>query len=614
MKAARIFRPPGLIVFALFVLVVGLLWWLFADTLVERGVEATGESLVGARVELESVDLRPTDGSIRMTGLQVANPEAPMTNLLEAGEITVDLLLEPLLTKKVVVQNLVMTAIRFNTPRETSGALENPDPEAGQLWRNVNAWADDVRAGIPEFSLETLTGIVRTEAISADSLRTVQYARAVVSRADSLRSAWEERVEALDPRPRIDSLQAVVERVEAFRPTPLNALQIPGLVRDARAALDDLTGLQTEVVELDETIRAGVSSLAVGPETIAELREQDLAYARRLLNIPSLDAPSITPALFGGTALTWMKPILYWSRQAERFLPPGLDPRRRPGPERARAEGTTIEFPGRAEYPAFLLQQGELGMVIGGSGLAAGAYTATVRGLTSAPSLLGEPMVIDLGRTEAAQGPRGLSLSAVLDHTREPIRDSATVGLDGVRLPELDLGPLGGSVDLGLGESSFALARVGDRIDAELRWVSTDLGWSRPDAASGAAPEIGTAEWARDLVWRTLAGIERVELGMGLEGTIQDPRLSVTSNIGEAVATSLRRELGEQIQQAEARLRQEVESRIQPLVQEARSRVQAVETEVVDRVAAQRAEVEELRARLEERIQALTSQVPNPGQ
>ena len=92
---------------------------------------------------------------------------------------------------------------------------------------------------------------------------------------------------------------------------------------------------------------------------------------------------------------------------------------------------------------------------------------------------------------------------------------------------------------------------------------------------------------------------------MGLEGNLESPSISVTSNLGQAVAASLRRELGEQIAQAEARLREEVDRRIQPLVQDARGRVAAVRTEVAERVEAQRQEVEDVRARLEARVQEL---------
>jgi len=610
MKRSKILRPPGLVVFAVVVFGVALLWWLYADTLVQRGVEATGESLVGARVELESVDLRPTEGSIRMTRLQVANPDAPMTNLMEAGEIVVDLRVTPLLEKKVVVENLVMTGVRFNTPRETSGALENPDPEAGRLWQNVNAWADQIE--LPEFNVESLTGVVRTEALSADSLSTVQFARGVVTRVDSLRTTWEAQLAALDPRPRIDSMRVVADRVEAFRPTLLNAPQIPALVRDARASLGNLTALQSEIAALDDAVRAGVASLDVSPERIAALRTEDLAYARRLLDIPSLEAPSISPALFGGTALTFLKPVLYWAQTAERFVPPGLDPRNRPGPRRARAEGTTVEFPGRATWPAFLIERGELGLEIAGTGAAAGAYTARMLNLTSSPSLLGRPLEITVGREEGAVGPRGLSLAAVIDHTTDVLRDSVGLALDGVNLPEIDLGPIGGRLNLGAGASTFAFRRVGEQIDARLAWSSADLGWTRTDGAAtgGPAPTVGTAAWARDLVWRTLTGVQEVQLDMALSGDLSSPSISVASNLGDELAASLRRELGQQIADAEARLRQEVDARIQPLVQDARTRVEGVRTQVADRVAAQRQEVEALRARLDARIQELGRGLP----
>jgi hypothetical protein len=249
-------------------------------------------------------------------------------------------------------------------------------------------------------------------------------------------------------------------------------------------------------------------------------------------------------------------------------------------------------------------------MEIAGTGAAAGSYTALFSNLTSAPALIGQPVELTLGRTEGAQGPRGLSLSARLDHTTETFRDSVALGLDGVALPEVDLSAFGGRLNLGLGESTVSLQRIGDQLDAQLRWVSTDLGWTRTGEAPSGTPEIGTAEWARDLVWRTLTGVERVELGMGLQGSIESPQVSITSNLGQAVAESLQRELGAQIEAAEARLRQEVDSRIQPLVQDARGRVEALRTEVVSLVGERRAEVDAVRERLEARISELTSSLP----
>ena len=82
-RRTRVVRPPGLAVFGGFCLVVAGLWILLADAALERGVEEIGASFTGARVDLESADIRITEGSVAFTGLQVADPEEPFRNLAD---------------------------------------------------------------------------------------------------------------------------------------------------------------------------------------------------------------------------------------------------------------------------------------------------------------------------------------------------------------------------------------------------------------------------------------------------------------------------------------------------------------------------------------------------
>ena len=228
-------------------------------------------------------------------------------------------------------------------------------------------------------------------------------------------------------------------------------------------------------------------------------------------------------------------------------------------------------------------------------------------------------MEINLTRTQSSQGPRTVTLDALLDHTSAVLRDSMTLSMAGIGLPEVDLGAIGGSLGLGEGDAALSLLRSGDQIEARLVWRSSQLSWTRegqpltPLAAAPGLPSLrGTAEWARDLIWRSLAGVESVELDMALSGSLENPSQSVSSNLGDEVAASFQRELGAEILAAEQRLRQEVDERIQPVVAEARGRVSEVETQVAEQLGVPREEVEALRMRLETRIKELTGVVRAP--
>ena len=102
----RIFRWKAAIPLGLFLTLVGVGWIFFVDTAVERGIEAIGTAIVGAKVELEEADVQFRNGSVVLRGLQVTDPDAPMTNLVEVAEMVAQVF-HARFTLKRAVRNVV---------------------------------------------------------------------------------------------------------------------------------------------------------------------------------------------------------------------------------------------------------------------------------------------------------------------------------------------------------------------------------------------------------------------------------------------------------------------------------------------------------------------------
>ncbi len=595
-------------------LLLGLIlgaWLLYADKMVERAVEDFGAQLVGARVDLESADLRLTEGSVRLTGLQVANPQSPMRNLLEADEIVADIRLEPLLRKKIHIQQASFLGMKFGTERTTSGALDDPSPESGRLLRQISEWADGVR--IPPLGLEALRAVVNVDAISPDSLKTIAQARATVSLADSARRTWETELSRLNPRPLVDSARALTTRLRALNPVQLGLGGGMQLVNSARTTLNDLTSTRDRMTLLQNDVRTGVAGLAESVRGLAAARNDDYRYARGLLRLPSLDAPDVSRSIFGDMAVERMKPLMYWIGQTGRFLPPGLDPRRYPGPKRPRRQGVTVLFPEPQGEPKFLLELAELGLEIGGQGAAAGQYAGRITGLTSAPKIYGRPMAANLSRTGGRAGPESAGVTALIDHTGETVRDSAAVFLDRLPLPRINLPALGAEVALNRGSTNLTISRIGSEIRGRWTWASDSVTWTRRDAAgagdSSASTTRGIEQLGRDLLWRTVSSLGQVQIELRFSGSVGAPRLEVGSNVGGALARAMREQLGAEIERAQREVYARVDQLVNQYVSEASARADALQTEVEQRIGIQLDEITGVRAELEATLRRL---VPRP--
>jgi uncharacterized protein (TIGR03545 family) len=622
----RLFRWRGIVPLLLFLALLGTGYWLFMDALVRRSVEKTGTAIVGARVELDDADIRLSEGVVMLRGLRVTNPRKPMTNLFQADQIVVNVRMAPLLEKKVIIDTVALRGLAFGTPRETSGAVEGAGGPAQEVGAAVDSWVEGLP--IPSLSWEGLGQVVDVAAVSAESLTTLRQARALAGVADSARSRWVERIQQLDPRPQIDSAMALVRRLEGQSVRSLGLAGARDAAASARQTLSALTQLDEELKTLQAGVDSGLVSVRHGLTALADARRQDYAYARGLLKLPSLEAPSLGPALFGRFAAQQLAPVLYWLGLAEKYIPPGIEARLRRGSDRVRAAGTTVLFPKRARLPQFLLRVAEASLVIGGTGAAAGDYAATLTDLTSAPALVGRPTVLQAGRSAGQRGPEVVRVGAILNRVGAVARDSVGAFVSGLALPTVSLGPVGAQLRLGSGTTELVLQRRGDSLDARMGWQSTSVEWRRLGADSSASDttrqptvparvtpqSVGQSlqQSAADVAWRTLSGLRDVRIDARLVGSLQRPRLAVGSNVTRALADGLRNELGAEVRRAESEVRARVDALVQERVAEAEQAVAGFETQARERVAAERARLEQARRDVEARIRALTG-IPGIG-
>ena len=586
--AVKIFRWKAVGPLLLFGLLLGILWWLFADGIARRTSEKVGTTILGARVDIDRLHLDLFGGKIELRGLTLASPQEPMRNLLQADELVADIDILPLLEKKVVIDRLAANGLRFGTPRETPGfdttAVRKGEADTPAEEAKLEAIAFVQRLDVPLLNLAT--GKVKLDSLDPARLETVRTARSVAARTDTASRNFRHGLDSLNVKGTVAAVESLLPRLKTAKATDL------ALINDARRTLDQVKRTSDQLKRIEQGVTGGVATLRSGLDELNAARQRDYALARSLVKLPSLDAANIGAALFGGAAVARFQQALYWATLARKYMPPGLMPREDPAPPRVRRAGTNVRFPGERAYPGFLLREGEVSFELAGDS-APRTYEGRLTGLTSQPALYGRPT------TFAASAP-ALQVGALVDHVGAVARDTAAGTLAGVGLPVLDVPGTPLKLEPGAGDMTLAFALSGDSLRARWAVKSNAVRWTRDSAAATGGGVV------QQLLQRVLQGVKQLDLSADVRGTLAQPRFGVRSNLDEAVASSMKALVGEEVAAAEQRVRRAVDSLVEQHVAPVRARVTAATDSATAVVKAQRAQLDSAHKALDQRIKELT--------
>lgn len=593
----KLFRWKAVGPLLLFGALLVVLWVVFADSIARSQAESNLSDILGTEVDIARLRIRESDAAVDIGGLAVADPRDPGRNLFEAGNITFDVDPLPLTEKKINIDELKLSGLRFLTARKTPARPASPSSPAGQLLRETEQWARD-KFQFPKLALGRIDS-AKSLVLNPSQLGSVKAAAALVGKVDSTRDAFEASLGQLQLKPLLDSSIALATRLAKSDPQKLGIAGARDAASEVQQAIDHLTQARTRLASLEQTARNSLGALQQGLREVDAARQRDYAFAKGLLDLPSFDAPNIGASLFGQQSTDYFQQALYYAKVAQRYIPPGLQPWNRPGPSRARMAGTTVEFPKLAHYPGFLLRRGAIDLATGGA--AQNQFKASFAGITSQPELYGHPATLEASGHLGAGSPISLELTGLSRHFGKAPTDSLVAHVQGVALPSIAIPGLPFAVNPGKSAVGFAFALAGDHLAGAWDVASDQAAWTTDSS------RLKGASLVESTIWRVVSGLTQLRVHADLGGTIEAPTLKVGSNLDDAIADRLRGLVGEELARGEQKARAAVDALVDQQVTALRGKVTGLSTQVADRLQLERSQLDGAQKSLQTQLKRLAA-------
>lgn len=523
-------------------LAIVLLLWLGTNPLIQWSIESAGTQAVGAKVELDSVDLDLNPVTLELNRLQVTNPEAPMHNIVEAGRIELSLDGYALLRRQFIAENMAVEKLRFDTERSASGAIE------GRIFSRKKKDAQDGDEGPDLAGMLPGADLPDPDKIVAEEReRLLGKADEFDGEAEQIQQEWQNHIDRLPSR---DSVEQYRQRWNELK--GLDPLRRAAGVRELKEDVDDDLDA---VRSLDERLKKDRQRLSQLTTRARELPGQE---ADRLMAASGLDEGfrGVTRKLMGEQLNGWVDTGL----NGYRLMSKHMDGRKVKAEEKSkppRGEGENIRFHEDEPLPRFLIKRTAL------EGVAQMAsspvdFSGTIRDISTEPAVSGKPMTLAID----GSGEQGttLDVSGTFDHRSQPGRDQ----LD-FRIQELALSDARFS---GSSKLPIVLEQGRANIDGNLKITDGELEGSvktELQEASFSAGGEDTGDTANRIA-RAIEGVSGFRLDLGLSGSLGSPKIRLDSNldniIGQALGDEARAELAEARNELEQKLRAELEPKL----------------------------------------------------
>ena len=534
----RVLKIVSYVLAGLVILLLALL--LFLDVLVKFVIESEGSKALGARVELASADVNLFESSVTLSDLRVTNPLDTSKDALRAGTVKADVDPWPLLNRQVVIDQAVLSGLRFQQERQTDGAipgLESPFAGSASPGQSLQ---QDFR--LPELDLPD-----SEELLGRLDLATVRQAEALEARINEREAHWKARIDQL---PNEETLKGYEQRLRAVRDEKDLVKRIAAL-KDIEAVRQsfqrDLSTIRSAASEL----QTDISSLQQDINRLQQAGKEDVGRAMALVGLNPESLNELARALLGEEVGAWLDQGWYWYQTLQPIL--------------AGTAATDANAPATTEAgeatPPFLIRELLIDGEIAPPGHAAVSFNGKGSNLTDRADLWGVPAKLAL---QGAGEGLSLDIQALLDHVNPAAaKDSLNWQLSGLGLSDLRLSD-DASFPLRLASAILDSQGSASLVDGELD-LRLDALFQALELATGELPsgDSRSAQLQKALL-QALSDLEQFGLTVLASGDPVSPDFRFESSLNKVLGQAV----GGLFRAEQAALEQRLNRKVQALVAE----------------------------------------------
>ncbi len=548
-------RWSGLIGFSVTIALLVGAWFFAAAPLIKMSIETLGSKAAGAKVEVEAVELSFNPLGITINGVDVADADKPMENLISIDRTVADLALMPLLVGKGIIEEMSMSGVRFGTPRSVSGALPKeekaPAKESNEMATGTPAEKSKARSQDEKPKESALAGLAETLPSAETILE--REPLATVTNGEAFKESYEHHKE------KINSSVAKVPNASAIKryEKSINSI-VNGKYDDLHDFLErkkEFEALKKQFKADKKAIEEAKKALQVGKKEMANhwnaLAKSPKADYQKLIDkykLDSVGASNLSAVLFGAEAGEYARQALHYYEKVRPLLVKSEAEKAEEAEEekvRERAKGRFVSFPTRHPQPDFWIKS------LGFTGqLAAGDIAVSVKDITHQQAITNRPIRLTV-KGDQLGDVTGFKLNGVLDHRGVDDQDAFELSIANVKMDSMDLGFAG----LKLKQSQMAMSAKGvlkqGQIEADGIANFTRATFTTKDRTM-VAKELNAA----------LAKIPTFDVHVDAKGKMLAPKVGMNSDLDNKLQKIFNESLKEKQRELEARLKKRLEEKL----------------------------------------------------